>query len=109
MPSQSAPQYDPAVEYQKGVDAYQAKDFKSAVAAFKRVTSAVPRNAPAQYLLGSSYMAMSDFKKAKKPLEQAIRQLHPYTVPEIVAVPVVAGFAPYLRWVADETTPPMVA
>jgi periplasmic divalent cation tolerance protein len=42
-------------------------------------------------------------------LEEAIRQLHPYTVPEIVAVPVVAGFAPYLRWVADETTPPMVA
>jgi periplasmic divalent cation tolerance protein len=42
-------------------------------------------------------------------LEQAIRQLHPYTVPEIIAVPVVAGFAPYLRWVADETTPPLVA
>jgi periplasmic divalent cation tolerance protein len=42
-------------------------------------------------------------------LEEAIRQLHPYTVPEIVAVPVVAGFAPYLRWVADETVPPLVA
>ena len=42
-------------------------------------------------------------------LEEAIRQLHPYTVPEIVAFPVVAGFAPYLRWVAEETTPPMVA
>ena len=42
-------------------------------------------------------------------LEEAIRQLHPYTVPEIVAVPVVAGFAPYLRWVADETAPPLVA
>lgn len=42
-------------------------------------------------------------------LEQAIRQLHPYTVPEIVAVPVAAGFAPYLRWVAEETQPPLVA
>lgn len=42
-------------------------------------------------------------------LEEAIRQLHPYTVPEIVAIPVVAGFAPYLRWVAEETTPPMLA
>jgi len=42
-------------------------------------------------------------------VEQAIRQLHPYTVPEVVAVPVVAGFAPYLRWVAEETTPPLVA
>jgi periplasmic divalent cation tolerance protein len=42
-------------------------------------------------------------------VEEAIRQLHPYTVPEIIAVPVTAGFAPYLRWVSDETTPPMVA
>jgi periplasmic divalent cation tolerance protein len=42
-------------------------------------------------------------------VEEAIRQLHPYTVPEIVAVPVVAGFAPYLRWVDDETRPSLVA
>ncbi len=42
-------------------------------------------------------------------VEEAIRQLHPYTVPEIVALPVATGFAPYLRWVADETTPPEVA
>lgn len=42
-------------------------------------------------------------------VEEAIRQLHPYTVPEIVAVPVVTGFGPYLRWVADETTPPLIA
>jgi periplasmic divalent cation tolerance protein len=42
-------------------------------------------------------------------LEEAIRQLHPYTVPEIVAVPVAAGFAPYLRWVAEETSPPLAA
>lgn len=42
-------------------------------------------------------------------VEQTIRQLHPYTVPEIIAVPVVAGFAPYLRWVDDETQPPLTA
>lgn len=42
-------------------------------------------------------------------VEEAIRQLHPYTVPEIIALPLAAGFAPYLRWVADETTPPLVA
>lgn len=42
-------------------------------------------------------------------VEEAIRQLHPYTVPEIVALPVAMGFAPYLRWVVDETTPPLVA
>jgi periplasmic divalent cation tolerance protein len=42
-------------------------------------------------------------------VEQAIRQLHPYDVPEIIAVPLAAGYAPYLRWVADETEPPLVA
>jgi periplasmic divalent cation tolerance protein len=42
-------------------------------------------------------------------VEEAIRTLHPYSVPEIIAVPVVAAFAPYLRWVEEQTQPPMVA
>ncbi len=42
-------------------------------------------------------------------LEQAIRELHPYSVPEIVALPVAVGHAPYLRWVDDETQPPLLA
>jgi periplasmic divalent cation tolerance protein len=42
-------------------------------------------------------------------LEAAIRTLHPHSVPEIVALPVAGGFAPYLRWVDDETQPPLVA
>jgi periplasmic divalent cation tolerance protein len=42
-------------------------------------------------------------------LEAAIRSLHPYSVPEILALPVAAGYAPYLRWVDDETQPPMLA
>jgi len=42
-------------------------------------------------------------------VEQTIRELHPYAVPEIIALPVSAGFAPYLRWVDDETQPPLVA
>lgn len=35
-------------------------------------------------------------------LEQAIRSLHPYEVPEIVAMPVAAGLPEYLAWVATE-------
>jgi periplasmic divalent cation tolerance protein len=35
--------------------------------------------------------------------EAAIRAGHPYELPEIVAVPVTHGFAPYLQWIADET------
>ncbi len=42
-------------------------------------------------------------------VEAAIRSAHPYEVPEIIAVPLAAGFAPYLRWVADETQPPQWA
>ena len=42
-------------------------------------------------------------------VEQLIRELHPYAVPEVVALPVVAGSAPYLRWVADETQAPRQA
>jgi len=38
-------------------------------------------------------------------VELAIRQWHPYEVPEILAVPVLAGSAAYLRWAADETDP----
>lgn len=36
-------------------------------------------------------------------LEAAIRELHPYELPEIVAVPVVRGLPDYLEWVAEET------
>jgi periplasmic divalent cation tolerance protein len=34
-------------------------------------------------------------------LTARIRALHAYEVPEILAIPVIAGFAPYLQWVAD--------
>ena len=36
-------------------------------------------------------------------LEQAIGELHPYELPEIVAVPLSAGLAGYLQWIAAET------
>ena len=34
-------------------------------------------------------------------VEAAIRELHPYEEPEIVATPIVAGSPGYLEWVAD--------
>jgi periplasmic divalent cation tolerance protein len=36
-------------------------------------------------------------------LEAVIRQHHPYDVPELIAWPVTAGYAPYLAWVRSET------
>lgn len=38
-------------------------------------------------------------------LEQAIRQHHPYELPEVVAVPIARGLPAYLQWVGDETRP----
>ncbi len=39
-------------------------------------------------------------------LERAIRDHHPYEVPEIIALPVEQGLANYLGWVEDECKPP---
>lgn len=36
-------------------------------------------------------------------LEQAIRAQHPYDVPEIIALPVVAGANDYLGWISQAT------
>jgi periplasmic divalent cation tolerance protein len=36
-------------------------------------------------------------------VEAAIREQHPYELPEILAVPVVHGLGPYLDWIAGET------
>jgi periplasmic divalent cation tolerance protein len=36
-------------------------------------------------------------------LEVAIRSLHPYEVPEIVALPIEQGLPAYLAWLAAET------
>ncbi|MGE5128714.1 MAG: divalent-cation tolerance protein CutA [Sphingomonadaceae bacterium] len=38
-------------------------------------------------------------------LEQAIRAAHPYELPEVIAVPIERGLAPYLDWVKSETRP----
>jgi periplasmic divalent cation tolerance protein len=42
-------------------------------------------------------------------IERAIRSLHPYETPEIVAVPITAGSQGYLDWLRDETTAPCEA
>lgn len=36
-------------------------------------------------------------------VEQAIRERHPYELPEIIAVPISGGLPAYLEWLAAET------
>ena len=38
-------------------------------------------------------------------LQQALVAAHPYDLPEVVAWPLTEGYAPYLNWVAAETSP----
>ncbi|HOJ43034.1 MAG TPA: divalent-cation tolerance protein CutA [Syntrophorhabdaceae bacterium] len=40
-----------------------------------------------------------------KQIEDTIKSLHHYDVPEIIAVPIVMGSEDYLKWVRHETRP----
>jgi periplasmic divalent cation tolerance protein len=35
-------------------------------------------------------------------LEAKIRELHSYEVPEIIALPLIAGSAPYFQWISEQ-------
>jgi periplasmic divalent cation tolerance protein len=37
-------------------------------------------------------------------LEKRVRELHSYSVPEIVALPIIDGSQDYFRWLGDQTT-----
>lgn len=39
-------------------------------------------------------------------VEELVKRFHPYQVPEIVALPVIAGHRPYLEWISTETREP---
>jgi len=69
----SASAYDPTADYQKGVAAFQAGQYKDAASAFRKVVDAVPRNAQAQYMLGASLLGAGDYKKAVRPLDAAVK------------------------------------
>ncbi|NJD55575.1 MAG: divalent-cation tolerance protein CutA [Nitrospirae bacterium] len=42
-------------------------------------------------------------KECFAELVNKVRELHTYTVPEIVALPIVAGYEGYLGWLKEET------
>jgi periplasmic divalent cation tolerance protein len=39
------------------------------------------------------------------PLEAAVKEIHPYDVPEIISVQVQQGSKPYLEWIDSSTMP----
>ena len=49
-------------------------------------------------------LALIKTRRALYPaLEARLRELHPYEVPEIVAVELAGGLPAYLQWLADQT------
>jgi len=47
---------------------------------------------------------MKTRKELYDELEAAIKSVHPYEEPEIIAVPIVEGSKGYLRWIEEETS-----
>ncbi|WP_090718421.1 divalent-cation tolerance protein CutA [Nitrosomonas sp. Nm166] len=37
-------------------------------------------------------------------IEQLIKMMHPYELPEVIMVPIVGGLPAYLQWIASETS-----
>jgi periplasmic divalent cation tolerance protein len=78
----------------------------------ERLAACVTISAPSQSLYWwqdkiSQNQEHTLFIKTKKEtfrtLEEKIRQLHPYDVPEIIALPIFMGSKNYLDWIDKET------
>ncbi len=54
---------------------------------------------------GELLLVMKTRVEVLPELEAAVRELHPYDVPEFVVLPIVAGSAAYLRWIDDNVRP----
>ena len=72
-PGASAPMYDPAAEYQKGVEALKGEKWKEAQRAFGHVTEAAPKLPEGWFLFGYSKAQGGDLKGARKAYERAAK------------------------------------
>jgi periplasmic divalent cation tolerance protein len=50
-----------------------------------------------------SLLLIKTTETAYSALEQAIKQQHPYEVPEIIAIPIHQGSMDYLNWIRENT------
>ncbi len=51
---------------------------------------------------GEELLIIKTSPKLFKMLEQRVSELHSYTVPEVIAVPIIAGSKPYLQWLDEQ-------
>jgi tetratricopeptide (TPR) repeat protein len=73
MPSMTEPAFDPAVEYQKGVDALEAGKFRDAERHFDNALSADPSNAQTLYMMGLAKAGHGDLKGAAHAYERSLK------------------------------------
>jgi periplasmic divalent cation tolerance protein len=52
---------------------------------------------------GEALLVLKTTRARFEALKERVLALHPYQVPEVIALPVQAGSAPYLAWIAGET------
>lgn len=53
---------------------------------------------------GEALLIIKTTKPGFEPLKKRIREMHSYSVPEIIAVPVVEGHQAYLDWMKQSVT-----
>ena len=49
-------------------------------------------------------LVIKNKKELFEKIANRVKHLHTYEVPEIIALPIVKGFKPYLEWLENETS-----
>ena len=53
------------------------------------------------------YLLIVKTRQSRLPeLTQRVQALHSYDLPEVIALPILGGLAPYLTWIHDQTPDP---
>lgn len=52
---------------------------------------------------GEVLMVVKTQERLFENLKNRVQQLHSYSVPEIIALPIVKGFENYVQWIKEET------
>ena len=74
LPSSSGPRVDPAKAFQEGVEALQAKDYRTAEKRFGDVLSVAPKNPEANYYMALAKTGLGKPKQSVRYLERAIKE-----------------------------------
>jgi periplasmic divalent cation tolerance protein len=54
------------------------------------------------------YVIMKSDEKLFKKLAETVRKVHSYDIPEILAVPILKGWQPYLEWLKASLKPALM-